>query len=369
MSASNSSKERQSNIELLRIVSMWMILILHCFGQGRILANLVPGTISFIMVWSLEAICYISVNLFALISGYFLIHSRFRPEKLISLWAQVFFWSAVISLLSLLLGWSHFSASFTMFTVFPIIMRPWWYATCYFGLYILSPALRKGLLALSQRQHALLILAGAFLFCLPYDSFNLLGGYSLLWLVYLFCVAAYIRRYGLFSEVSSVRLLCIFCIAIVAMVLFRIMVQTNSPDSGFAGLLYQYNSWPCLMASLAVFVVALRIPIPHSRVINMFGSATFGVFLIHFHFAIRDSLWIYLGSQAVFTDASLGLLSVHLIAFALLSTLIVYICCTLLELGRQKLFAAVGMNSIAKRITRIVTRFVDELLIRLDMAG
>lgn len=64
-------KERDSNIELLRIVAMLMILVLHAIGAlGPVSAaerTLSPATSFLRVFW--EQACIIGVNLFILISG------------------------------------------------------------------------------------------------------------------------------------------------------------------------------------------------------------------------------------------------------------------------------------------------------------
>lgn len=74
-------KERQSNFELLRIISMFMVLILHAdfWAIGGPTAEEITGTpASSVTRVVLEAMAICSVNVFVMISGWFGIRSSLK---------------------------------------------------------------------------------------------------------------------------------------------------------------------------------------------------------------------------------------------------------------------------------------------------
>ena len=76
-------KQRQSNIELLRLVAMFLIVVTHTnlFSLGRPKIDVFhtePVWVSF--RFALQSFTYIGVNLFILISGYFSIRPPGRPK-------------------------------------------------------------------------------------------------------------------------------------------------------------------------------------------------------------------------------------------------------------------------------------------------
>lgn len=86
-------KTRKSNIELLRIISMILIVLVHTnyFLFGSVIGDEIEqaslrsfGRILF------EQLCIIGVNVFVLISGYFGI--RPTKKKFFSLMSQIIFW-------------------------------------------------------------------------------------------------------------------------------------------------------------------------------------------------------------------------------------------------------------------------------------
>ncbi|MBR4172933.1 MAG: hypothetical protein IKR46_01015 [Clostridia bacterium] len=68
--------KRNQGIDLLRIVSMYMVCVLHTLGQGGVLETLSVGSTKYYAFWLLEISQYYAVNSFALISGYTLTEDK-----------------------------------------------------------------------------------------------------------------------------------------------------------------------------------------------------------------------------------------------------------------------------------------------------
>ena len=64
---------RNGKIELLRVISMVQILILHYLLLGGVLDKLsIKDGVKYYIAWLLEAFSYVAVNVFVIISGYYL---------------------------------------------------------------------------------------------------------------------------------------------------------------------------------------------------------------------------------------------------------------------------------------------------------
>ena len=84
-------KNRNYGIDLLRIVSMYMVVILHILGNGGVLTNLELLSLNYYSAWFLEISCYCAVNCYALITGYVMVDSKFSYKKILNLWLDVLF--------------------------------------------------------------------------------------------------------------------------------------------------------------------------------------------------------------------------------------------------------------------------------------
>ena len=87
-----------------------------------------------------------------------------------------------------------------------------------------------------------------------------------------------------------------------------------------------------IISSLCLLLGFRSLDIPHSKIINLLASATFGVYLIHDNNFVRPFLW-----RIVFKNASYQN-SPYLIPYSIAVIIIVYISCTVIELIRAKLF-------------------------------
>ena len=102
----NQPTQRQVNIELLRVIAMFMVVVLHCNAFGENMRNTEPLTLNWLGIWFLEKISIVAVNCYVLISGYFLITSEFKYRKLFSIWFQVLFYSICIYfVMGIIYGW------------------------------------------------------------------------------------------------------------------------------------------------------------------------------------------------------------------------------------------------------------------------
>lgn len=299
----NNGRTRQINLEMLRIVTMFMIITLHFLAHGGILNSIqLPGA-KYYFYWSAAGICYVAVNCYVLITGYFQSRSQFRLKKLLLLFAEVWFYSIVIYAGLCLLDVRPFTVKDFLTALFPALNSEYWFVTIYIGLYVLSPFINWALDRLEQRQHMLLIVVLTLLFSVWPTFFflsvslNFGGGFGIVWFFVLYCIGAYIRKYvkkdrnvwrwaGAFVILAGMIPLSKFVIAGISGKYLNNFV----PDSMF----YSYNSILVLGASIALFGTFLRIEIKDkffSDSICFFAGSVFGVYLIHDNPFVREYMW------------------------------------------------------------------------------
>lgn len=300
-------KRRAANFELLRIISMMMVVCLHYLSKG----NLLPQYIklnhgSDYLYWLIEALCIVAVNVFVLISGYFLIEKEFDGRKIVRLWMQVLFYSLGIPLVLGIVGvipTSEWNIYRILPYFFPILTEHYWFATAYLLMYLFVPVLNKGIKGVSKKQLQKLIfmllaifsLSKSILpFSLPMDR----SGYDFIWFICLYLIAAYIRLYGIPFFKNGRRSAFLYFLSVMAMFgmffVLGMVYQYTGKLEKFMDASYDYNHILNLAASVSLFYAFSYIKIEKEKWTQMIcriSPYVFGVFLLHEHIETRY-LWI-----------------------------------------------------------------------------
>lgn len=298
--------KRQTNFELLRVLTMAMIIAMHYMLKGNI-AQPMSEDGSFVnhAAWLVEAFCIVAANCYVLISGYFLIKAEWKLKKLVRLALQILFYSLLIPIICLGIGIgdvSSWSVYEWIFTILPLQMEHYWFATSYVLLFMLIPVLAPGVRQLSQKQLQVTIGILLFYYCVvksisPIHLSTDHYGYDLGWFLCLFMVSAYIRLYGisfLEKKGTAVFVYILSCLGIFAVssVSGYICRQTGKLEY-YMDMPYSYNYILTLLSAVALFYTFKKIKIRESaaaRVICYLASCTFGIYLLHENMAVRN-LW------------------------------------------------------------------------------
>lgn len=336
--------KRKANIELLRLIAMMMVVTIHYIGRGHILENVQMFSGDYFLFNFWNSVIVMAVNLFVIISGYFLIESRIRVQKLIDIVIEVFIWSLGIYIVLTLTGFVPFSLVGLVKSAFPILTKQYWFVSVYVGMYLLSPFVAKGLKSLRQKQHLALM---CILICMTtlYLPSKAIGenGYSIVWMLTLYVIAAYLRLY--YKPNGKIGIGKVATCIIPILLLFFSKVIIDCIGSAFLPSFLKYSEWFfknnsifALAASVGTFILFLNIKVKKaliSKVSLTFGSAAFGVYVIHNHPYLRDLLWDkwimpyrFLGNWW-FLPYSVGII------------IAIFFVCAVMELARSKVHKAV----------------------------
>lgn len=367
LAGTNSSK-RSANLELLRILSMAMIITLHYLLQGGVLEAAPLGSLNYYIVWVAEALCYVSVNCFVLISGYFLVTSRFKWKRFLELIFQVLFYSIAIYLVFCLAGVSEFQLrSLLSGYLFPLTHGQFWFITAYLALYLIFPFLNILIHGLTKTKYLKLLLVLFVLFSFiptvfffSTDIMGIKGGYSLGWFVFLYLIGGYIRLYRVEKKNAKGKNLLLYFAMTAAVVFAKVAQQVLLPK--LLGTqteywdFYRYNSVFVLIGSVALFLFFLKISIKKesaSRWICAISSVTFGIFLIHTHYVTREWIWDDLLKPYEYADSNW--LVLHLVG----SVVVVFVACGLLEKLRYYLFRLIRFDLLLEKLINVLS-FIEK---------
>ena len=330
---------RNTSIELLRIISMIMIMFHHFAYHGNFEWNFNEVTLPHLWYDFILMGGKVGVDIFVLISGYFLIENTeklFQPKKLLKFWGQVVFYSIMTYLLSVMLRLNAFEIKQLIKVCLPITYPGWWFASTYFMLYLIHPFLNKLLHGLSKTEYQYLILMMVLCWSIiPTATTQLFESNSLLWFVTLYGIAVYVNLYGGNQKLQSKHYFSLY---------FMVLIITYTVSTTFLFLGTKKEEWsthaidffeierlPILLMAITLFMGFVTLKMNYHKWINMIASATFGVYLIHDSSYIRYYLWTNIFKINQYQD------STFLILYSILVVFILYVSCTMIDLIRKKL--------------------------------
>ncbi len=291
--------KRLSNFEALRILAMFMVLVLHYLDKGDILTPLdEPFTVNAYVAYFLESLAIVAVNVYVLITGYFMCESHMKVSRLLQILCQVMWYVLLIPVVLALLGQTDVTAYTTydwLRLLFPVHMKHYWFVTSYVVLMLFVPFINLAVRHMSRAQHLAATVLFVFYQVFPKSVFPVVftdddAGYGVLWMICLYLIAAYIRKYGI-AFFSSFRksLLCYFAGACCIWGSILIMRQVYFAIDAFGeriNFALHYNHIFCLFASIALFYAFAYLKPRENglnRLIVKAAPYTFGVYLLHEH--------------------------------------------------------------------------------------
>lgn len=353
------SNNRLSNFELLRIFAMLLIIAHHFSVHGDFTFTTGVVTIPQLWIQFLYIGGKIGVNLFVMISGYFLIKSkRFKIEKLLKLWVQLVFYGVVLFLVLSYIGIAPFDLDMLIKGITPVSSRLWWFASTYFVLYLLHPFLNKLLLGLDKKSYLKLLILLFIIWSVIYTIYlKKFECNDLLWFIFLYSLAGYIRIYYE-NKVSSSKKYFTYAL----IVIFIVVLLITSFDilgikySLIKKVLMEQNSVFSILITLFIFLGFKNIDLKYNKFINIISSTTFGVYLIHDYSLVRKFIWTKLFKNAIYAK------SLFIIPYSIGVILFVFIICSIIELIRIKLIEDNYINILNKtglKASNLINRFID----------
>ena len=329
-------KERNVGIELLRLVSMFMVVVLHTLGEGGILS--VATGIKYNISWLFEIIAYSAVNVFAIITGYVNFtdeEKEFNYFKYIKFWIPVCFYSVINYVAVSLYTMHSINLIELLKSFFPVLFAKYWYVNAYTGLFFFIPWINKLLRNCSEKETNKLMAILLIVFSLfsniaiPFsDPFMIERGYSVLWLVILYIIGAGFKKNYVVYKKSKKFWGMLFFVS----VLITWLIKVFSPVA--PNIFVCYISVTTVIASISLVAIfsQLNTPIILKKIILFFSPAAFGVYLIHSN-VYFSSLFI---SKNFMTYVNNNLCI--FITKTIITAIIIFISCLLIEKIRIYVF-------------------------------
>ena len=332
MMAPLQQKQRESNLELFRIVVMLLIIAHHYVVNSDIwgiIRTEGPSIHSF-FYYVLGMWGKTGINCFVLITGWFMCTSQITLRKFLKLLLEIEFYRFVIGLVFLSTGKMSFSG--WLLGLLPVYHIKSDFISGFLIFFLFIPFMNILIRNMNRKLHLTLI--GLLLFV-----YSLLGTIPLFsvsvnyvsWFCTLYFVASFMRLYDFplkNGRAASWALVSVGAIFLSVMSVWAIILSGKNVSPYW--FVSDSNKIMALVSSLCFFNLFRTIKLPYNKLINIIGSTTFGVFLIHANSrAMRQWLWYDLFDNA-------GHISSHL--YAILVILLVFIVCSGIDFLRIVLF-------------------------------
>lgn len=289
---------RNSNIELLRILAIGGVIVLH-FNNATIgggFNHVADNTMKLYLLYVLESISICAVDVFILISGYFMVESYRRDiKKAVTLLIQVSIFGVVIYSFRIIFGEAIFSVKGLLGAILPAN----YFVILYVVLYIISLYINIICDKLSFVDLKKMMLILFFLFSVWPTAVDVLGelsgkeivglssvgaygsqwGYSLINFILLYIIGGYLRKCEARGFVSKRFLSFVFLICLGVLVLWA---RCNDKIGFFTERsAWEYCNPFVIGEAVCLFLIFAQQKPRYSRLVNYFAEGVFTVFLLH----------------------------------------------------------------------------------------
>ncbi len=344
-------EKRNYGIDVLRMFSMFLVVLLHVVLQGGAVISVPGNENTFKILHFLEICSYCCVDCYGLISGYVGVNSKYRPGRFLELWLQVFLYQVLITGCFAIFAPQLITRTNLLQMVFPVSCYAYWYFSAYAGLFVVMPLLNKlinmmddiGLKRMSVILFTVFSLGTAFPRIKGFDFLELNGGYSFVWLVILYLLGAALRRGKWERRPTWNYLLCYFSMAVI---------------SWFGGKIFiDYTAPTILLCAICLFRIFEDLPIRNiktKKIISITSPLSFSIYIIH----VQPLVWQYVVAGK-FSDYC-NLPPLQAVLASVLSALGVCIGCGVIDLLRLKIFQFLRVREHSDQIMDCCAKFLQE---------
>lgn len=303
-----------------------------------------------------------AVNAYAMITGYFGVNeTSTKYANLVLLWFRAFWYCVFIALVFAIFVPGSVGVRLLLKTIFLVTGRAYWYLTAYFMMFIIKPVLNTAIKSFNQLQFGLFIAFLTSIICIPamlnIDVFRMTKGFSAWWLMIMYIIGAYIRKYGLLKHVKSFWLWIIY-LGAVSFDFFKRFVYDVAylkvkGEMPFYEDAMNYTALTMVIAAICLVLIFERIQINGNKlqkILTRLSSMSFSVYLIHDHILTWNYLlnkrYIFIAQKNVFFT----------IIMALTVSAGVFIVCIIIDIPREAIFKTLKLKEMLSELENKASR-------------
>ncbi len=293
------NKQRNTNLELFRIIAMLGIIAGHYVVNSGLYQCITedPLSVRSMLLLIFGAWGKTGINCFVLITGYFMCQSTLTAKKYFKLLLEVIFYRFAVNAIFWITGYQQLNFE-TLFRLVPISKIADGFTPTYLVFMLTIPFINVLVKNLTQKQHAYLMLLMSYIYIF-FETFKPIFTVKMnyvSWFFVLYLFASYVRLYPckLFESTKFWGRAMLVClgISITSVVAGQWAATTFLHRNGGLYFLTDSNALLAFATGFSSFMFFKNVKIPYNRFINAVASTCFGVLLIHANSdTMRQWLW------------------------------------------------------------------------------
>lgn len=332
-----TKSQRNSNVELLRIISMFAIICGHFVGQsGDFTFN---NSVNDFLLIFISSGARIAVNVFLLIGVWYMVDSKFSGKRILKMYLQVYFYTSIITIIMLIVTKANLPIKETVYGFVPFLGRCVWFASAYIFLLLFKPFLDK---ILNWNKKELFVFIIMFLFLMSFVSTILSNNATgflcdTIWFGAVYLLIGFIKKYPPKNKINNNFFLLLSTGGYFVLEIIHYYVALTDEKNVIYKVLdravgfYQgdIKTLPNFIIAFCIFYWVINLRERHSKIINFMSASTFSVYIIHQVPVFYPFLWanIFMAEKW---------LPEHSVIYALIVTVIVFVACSLIDFPRRK---------------------------------
>lgn len=338
---------RNSAIELLRIIAMFIIII-HHFGVHGILHVLDNGISKEIILnnmfaWQLHFTQIVAWGgtlgnaIFILITGYFMINKIVRTKKIILLVFNMLFYSWLILICVYIVMPELLTSAKIIKLILPILFGENWFVTCYIQFFCFVPYLNKFLTALDKKKY-LAFLLSIFLFFSLLPAVKIITYFNSAGVVFfalIYSIGGYLRLY--FKDninnkyhKTYCKICAFFLLVLVTSIIFFEMIGVYLNEDFFIRNAWHFVNTLSIPLAVAIFLAFATTKPFFNKYVNIVACTMLGVYLIHDNSLMRYVIWDYIFPNLDYISSS------WYVVFYIIKVVAIFIVCSGIDLLRKR---------------------------------
>jgi len=227
---------------------------------------------------AINTLTVIGVNLFALITGYFSVHLKWKT--ITNLYLLCLFYISV-SLLACSIAGIEYKLIYWYKPFLLFHRASYWFMSAYLILVLVSPMINRFLSSVNDTQLThnviLLIIINCGCCWLLRNGANPIG-YHLIQLIFMYITGAWINRCNISSKISARRLIAIYLLSTVALCIISIVFYRLG-SQGLCWMQFNYTSPLVVTSAITLFLLFAKLNFK-SKLINRIAQSVIAVYLI-----------------------------------------------------------------------------------------